>query len=61
MPEATIHLRVSATLKGRYIRASRAAGMTLANWIIEAVEAQMQPRQSIHTNPHEVAKQINPR
>lgn len=37
-----IHLRVPAAHKGRWIRASRAAGMRLSDWIIEAVEAHMQ-------------------
>ena len=42
MTDATIHLRVPAALKGRWIRASRAAGMRLTDWIIDAVEAHMQ-------------------
>jgi hypothetical protein len=41
MSDATIHLRVSAALKGRWIRASRAADMRLTDWIIDAVEAHM--------------------
>ncbi|MFT0547007.1 hypothetical protein ACMHYO_11795 [Allopusillimonas ginsengisoli] len=41
MPDALIHLRVSAATKGRWIRASRAAGMRLTDWIAQAVEAQM--------------------
>lgn len=40
--DALIHLRVSAARKGRWIRASRAAGMRLSDWIISAVEAHMQ-------------------
>lgn len=40
--ETLIHLRVSAARKGRWVRASRAAGMRLSDWIISAVEAQMQ-------------------
>lgn len=42
MTESLIHLRVSAARKGRWVRASRAAGMRLSDWIISAVEAQMQ-------------------
>lgn len=41
MTDATIHLRVPAALKGRWIRASRAAGMRLTDWIVRAVEAHM--------------------
>lgn len=41
MTDAAIHLRVPAALKGRWIRASRAAGMRLTDWIVEAVEARM--------------------
>lgn len=40
--DATIHLRVPATTKGRWVRASRAAGMRLTDWIMRAVEAHMQ-------------------
>lgn len=40
--EALIHLRVSAARKGRWVRASRAAGMRLSDWIINAVESHMQ-------------------
>lgn len=42
MTDATIHLRVPAATKGRWVRASRAAGMRLTDWIIDAVEAHMQ-------------------
>jgi len=41
-PDSLIHLRVPAATKGRWIRASRAASMKLGDWIIQAVEAQMQ-------------------
>lgn len=40
--DALIHLRVPAATKGRWVRASRAAGMRLTDWITEAVEARMQ-------------------
>lgn len=45
MTDAVIHLRVPAALKGRWIRESRAAGMRLTDWIIQAVEGRhMQAR-----------------
>ena len=40
--DALIHLRVPAATKGRWVRASRAAGMRLTDWIVDAVEAHMQ-------------------
>lgn len=39
MTDAVIHLRVPAGMKGRWIIASRAAGLRLGDWIINAVEA----------------------
>jgi len=42
MTDATIHLRTTAARKGRWIRASRAAGMRLTDWIIERVERGME-------------------
>ena len=46
MPDdALIHLRVPASLKARWVRESRAAGMRLTDWIVSKVEAQ--PMQSI--------------
>ena len=41
-PDSLIHLRVPADTKGRWVRASRAAGMRLTDWIVDAVEAHMQ-------------------
>lgn len=41
MTDALIHLRVPAALKGRWVRASRSAGLRLTDWIVNAVEAQM--------------------
>jgi hypothetical protein len=41
-PDSLIHLRVPAATKGRWVRASRAAGMRLTDWIGDAVEAHMQ-------------------
>jgi len=35
---ALIHLRVPAAVKGRWIRASRAIGMRLTDWIVRAIE-----------------------
>lgn len=40
--DATIHLRVPAAVKGRWVRASRAAGMRLTDYITTAVETHMQ-------------------
>ncbi|SFC85314.1 hypothetical protein SAMN05216577_111128 [Pseudomonas citronellolis] len=42
MTESLIHLRVQAATKGRWVRASRAAGMRLTDYIASAVEAYMQ-------------------
>ena len=41
-PDSLIHMRVPAATKGRWVRASRAAGMRLTDWIVDAVEAHMQ-------------------
>lgn len=41
MTDALIHLRVPAATKARWVRASRAAGMRLTDWVTRAVEAQM--------------------
>lgn len=41
MTTALIHLNVPAPLKGRWVRASRAAGMRLSDWIIQHVERSM--------------------
>jgi len=38
MSESVIHLRVPAALKGRWVRLSRAKGVRLTDWIVEAVE-----------------------
>lgn len=42
MTEAIIHLRIPAATKGRWVRASRAAGQRLSDYITSAVEAYMQ-------------------
>ncbi len=39
MGYALIHVRVPAELKAIWVRESRAAGMRLTDWIIQAVEA----------------------
>lgn len=36
--DALIHLRVPAATKARWVRESRAAGMRLADWIVQRVE-----------------------
>lgn len=38
--DATIHLRVTAATKARWVRESRAAGMRLTDWIVQRVEQQ---------------------
>ena len=42
MTDSLIHLRVPAAVKGRWVRASRAAGQRLTDYITSAVEAYMQ-------------------
>ena len=42
MTESLIHLRVPASVKGRWVRASRAAGLRLTDYITSAVETYMQ-------------------
>ena len=42
MTESLIRLRVPAAVKGRWVRASRAAGLRLTDYITSAVEAYMQ-------------------
>lgn len=42
MPKATIYVNTTAARKGRYIRASRARGMKLEDWMEEAAEAHME-------------------
>ena len=44
MTDSLVHLRVPASLKRRWVRLSRADNMRLTDWIIEAVEQQMQQR-----------------
>lgn len=51
MNDALIHLRVPAATKARWVRASRAAGMRLTDWITEAVEAHMQQQLIKITTP----------
>jgi len=41
MSEATIHLRVPATTKARWVRQSRTEGQRLTDWITEKVEKSM--------------------
>lgn len=52
--DASIHLRIPAATKGRWIRASRAAGMRLTDWITQAVEAQMAQQLTKITIPDDV-------
>lgn len=39
--DSVVHLRIPAALKGRWVRASRAAGMRLTDWIVAHTEASM--------------------
>ena len=52
--DALIHLRVPASLKGRWVRVSRAAGMRLSDWIVQAVEARMEMQQTRVIIPDEI-------
>jgi hypothetical protein len=47
MTDATIHITTSAARKAAWVRASRAAGMRLGDWIIERVEASMHKSDAI--------------
>lgn len=49
-----IHLNVKAELKGRWVRASRAAGMRLTDFIVTAVEDYMQRQLANITIPDTV-------
>lgn len=37
-PEALVHLRVPASVKGRWVRESRAEGLRLTDWLIQRIE-----------------------
>ena len=59
-PDSLIHLRVPAATKGRWVRASRAAGMRLTDWIVDAVEAHMQQQAAkVHLEGSLVAQDWN--
>ena len=47
MPEASVHLRVPAVTKGRWVEASRAEGQKLGEWVTEIVEAHMSAKQPV--------------
>ena len=51
---ATIHLNVPAATKGRWVRASRAAGMRLTDYIVDAVDAYMQQQLTQFVIPGDV-------
>lgn len=40
--DSLVHLRIPAGTKARWVRSSRAAGMRLTDWIVDAVEAHRQ-------------------
>ena len=55
MPDdALIHLRVPASLKARWVRESRAAGMRLTDWILQRMEHAMQHKTTTAIIPHDV-------
>ena len=54
MTDSLIHLRVPAAVKGRWVRASRSAGMKLTDYIVDAVEAYMQQQMTRITIPNDV-------
>jgi len=54
MTESLIHLRVQVATKGRWVRASRAAGMRLTDYITCAVEAYMQQQLARVTIPEDM-------
>ena len=55
MPDdALIHLRVPASLKARWVRESRAAGMRLTDWIIQCMEHAMQQKTTAAIIPSDV-------
>ena len=39
MSDAFVHMRVPASLKARWVRKSRAAGMRLTDWIVACIDA----------------------
>ena len=50
-----IHLNVPAATKGRWVRASRAAGRRLSDFIVDAVEAYMQQQLTKIAIPDDVS------
>lgn len=55
MTDALIHLRVPASTKARWVRASRAAGQRLTDYITQAVEARVQQQIAQITIPDDVS------
>jgi hypothetical protein len=47
MNDALIHLRVPASVKGRWIRESRTAGMKLSDWVVSIIEDHMCKQQML--------------
>ena len=54
--DALIHLRVPAALKARWVRASRAAGMKLTDWILERMR---QASMNVYKIPDTLASQYH--
>lgn len=55
MPDVPVHLRVPAATKARWVRASRAAGQRLTDYITQAVEARVQQQIAQITIPDDVS------
>ncbi|MCB0252558.1 MAG: hypothetical protein KDI55_02400 [Anaerolineae bacterium] len=53
-PDSLIHLRVPAATKGRWIRASRAAGLRLTDYIVHAVEERMKQQMTRIAIPNDL-------
>ena len=51
---ALIHLRVPASLKARWVRESRAAGMRLTDWILQRMELAMRQKTTTAVIPDDV-------
>lgn len=49
MIDASIHLRVPAAVKARWVRESRAAGMRLTDWIVARIDGQKGEKTMIRT------------
>lgn len=53
MNDATIHLRVPAETKARWVRESREAGQKLTSWIVEKIDGTARPIIDLREDPSE--------